>query len=53
MKIYGASVNINFQDKKMPKEKAPCSCLSNNNARFRYQSKEKVLYSNALGRMQI
>ena len=27
-KIYGASVNTNFQDKKMPKEKAPCNCLS-------------------------
>ena len=28
IKIYGASVNTNFQDKKMSKEKAPCSCLS-------------------------
>ena len=28
IKIYGASVNTNFQDKKMPKEKAPCNCLS-------------------------
>ena len=28
LKIYGASVNTNFQDKKMPKEKAPCNCLS-------------------------
>ena len=28
MKIYGASVNKNFQDKKMPKERAPCNCLS-------------------------
>ena len=28
IKIYGASLNINFQDKKMPKEKAPCNCWS-------------------------
>ena len=28
IKIYGDSVNTNFQDKKMPKEKAPCNCLS-------------------------
>ena len=28
IKIYGASVNTNFQDKKMPKEKAPCNFLS-------------------------
>ena len=26
IKIYGGSVNTNFQDKKMPKEKAPCKC---------------------------
>ena len=28
IKIYGGSVNTNFQDKKMPKQKAPCTCLS-------------------------
>ena len=28
IKIYGDSVNTNFQNKKMPKEKAPCNCLS-------------------------
>ena len=28
IKIYGANVNINFQDKNVPKEKAPCNCLS-------------------------
>ena len=28
IKIYGASVNTNSQDKKMPKEKGPCNCLS-------------------------
>ena len=26
--IYGGSVNTNFQGKRMPKEKAPCKCLS-------------------------
>ena len=26
IKIYGDSVNTNFQDKKMPKEKVPCKC---------------------------
>ena len=28
IKIYNDSVNTNFQSKKMPKEKAPCKCLS-------------------------
>ena len=28
IKIYAGSVNTNFQDKKMPKEKVPCNCLS-------------------------
>ena len=28
IKIYGGSVNTNFQDKKMPKKKAPCKSLS-------------------------
>ena len=28
IKIYGASMNKKFQDKKLPKEKAPCNCLS-------------------------
>ena len=28
IKIYGASVNTDFQDKNMPKEKAPCNFLS-------------------------
>ena len=26
--MFNGSVNTNFQDKKMPKEKAPCKCLS-------------------------
>ena len=28
IKMHGGSVNTNFQSKKTPKEKAPCSCLS-------------------------
>ena len=28
IKIYGISVITNFHSKKMPKEKAPCKCLS-------------------------
>ena len=28
LKIYGVSVNTNFQGKGVPKEKAPCKCLS-------------------------
>ena len=28
IKIYDGSVNINFQGKGVPKEKAPCKCLS-------------------------
>ena len=28
IKIYAGSVIKNFQDKKMPKEKVPCKCLS-------------------------
>ena len=28
IKMFNGSVNTNFQGKKMPKEKAPCKCLS-------------------------
>ena len=28
IKIYASSVITNFQNKEMPKEKAPCKCLS-------------------------
>ena len=50
IKIYDGGMIANFQSKKLPKEKAPCKCFTNN-ARFRYQSKEEVLSSNTLGRM--
>ena len=53
IKIYGASINTNFQGKKMPKEKVQYNSFINNNVRFSCQSKEKVLSSNTLGRMQI
>ena len=36
IKIYAGSMITNFYDKKMPKEKAPCKCTINNNARFCY-----------------
>ena len=28
IKIYAGSIIINFHNKKMPKEEAPCKCLS-------------------------
>ena len=28
IKAYAGSINTNFHNKKMPKEKAPCKCLS-------------------------
>ena len=27
IKIYDGNVNTNFQDKRIPKEKAPCKCF--------------------------
>ena len=53
IKKYGDSVITNFHNKNIPKEKAPCKRFLNNNVRFCYRSKEKVLYSNTFGRMQI
>ena len=52
-KIYNGSMITNFHGTKKPKEKAPTQVFINNNARFCYQSKEKVLSSNTFGRMQI
>ena len=51
-KIYGGSVNTNFQSKKMPKEKAPCKCLSIIMLDSVIKAK-KVLSSNSFERMQI
>ena len=39
--------------KKTPKENTPCQVFVNNNARFCYQSKERVLFSNTFERMQM
>ena len=50
IKIYGGSVNTNFQDKKMPK-KGTMQLFITNNVRFCYESKEKVLSSKNFGRM--
>ena len=53
IKIYGASVNTNVSRQKNAKTKSPMQLFTNNTARFCYQSKEKVLSSNALGKVQI
>ena len=50
IKIYCGSVISSFQEKKCQKKKHHAMFI-NNNARFCYQSKEKVLFSNTLGRM--
>ena len=37
IKTHADSIITNFHNKKMPKEKVPCKCISiNNNARFCY-----------------
>ena len=53
VKIYAGSKITKFSAQKIPKEKAPCKCLSIIMPRFCYQSKEKVLSSNNPGKMQI
>ena len=52
IKIYAGSMITNFQSKKMPKEKAPCKCLSIIMLDSVIKAK-KVLSSNTFGRMQI
>ena len=52
IKMYGSSINTNFQSKKMPKEKVTCKSLSIVMLDC-CQSKEKVLSSNTFGGMQI
>ena len=42
MKMYGGSVNTNSHGKKNAKRKSTMQLFINNNARFCYQSKEKV-----------
>ena len=53
LKTYGDSIITKFHDKKNTKSKNTMQMFFNNNARFCYQSKEKVLSSNIFGRMQI
>ena len=53
IKIYGGSLNTNFQGKKNAKRKSTMQVSINNNPRFCCLSNEKVLSSNILGRMQI
>ena len=51
IKTYGATVNTNFRDKKMPKEKAPYNCLSLIVLNSAIKANKKYYSSNTLGRM--
>ena len=53
IKIYAGSMITDFQSKKNAKIKSTMQVFINTNARLCYQIKEKVLFSNTLGRMQI
>ena len=53
IKIYAGSMITNFQGQKNTRRKSTMQVLINNNPRFCYQSKEKVLSSNIFGRIQI
>ena len=46
-------VYYRFSEQKTPKRKSTMQVFINYNAGFCYQSKEKVVSSNTLGRMQI
>ena len=48
IKIYAGSMITNFQGKKMPKEKAPCECLSIIVLDSVIKANKKVLSSNTL-----
>ena len=52
IKIYAGSMT-DFQGQKNTRRKSTMQVLINNNPRFCYQSKEKVLSSNIFGRIQI
>ena len=49
---YSWQYNYKFSEQKNTKRKSTMGVFTNNNARFCYQSKEKVLSSNTFGRMQ-
>ena len=53
IKIYGSSVNTNFQGKKMPKEKVPCKSLSIIVLHSVVKAKKNYCPTNIFGRMQI
>ena len=53
IKIYGGSINTNFQDKKMPKEKVSCKSLSIIMLDSVVKAKKKVLSPNTFRGMQI
>ena len=53
IKIYAGSMITNFHSKKNVKRKSTMQAFINNNARFCYQRKEKVLSRNIFGRMQL
>ena len=52
IKTYGARVNTNFQGKGVPREKAPCNCLSIMMLDPAVKAKKKT-FSNSSGGMQI
>ena len=51
IKIYARSMITNYQREKMPKQKAASKCLST--IMLDFVIKERVLFSNTFGRMQI
>ena len=53
IKLYKDKMNTNFQAKKNTKRKYIIQMYVTNNARFCYQSKEKVLSTKDFGRIQI
>ena len=53
IKICDGNVNTNFEGKKNTKRKCIIQVFVSKNARFYCESKEKVLFSNTFGRMQI
>ena len=53
IKIYTGSMVTNFHNKKIPKEKAPCKCLSIIMLDSVIKVNKKILSSNIFRRMQI
>ena len=53
IKIYGYIININFQNKKIPKESTPCRCLSIAMLDSVIKTNKKYHSSNSFGGTQI